>query len=126
MFVKTLKELGKALKDNVLIIECEIDSETGRIVVKIKAVGSVAWGLCAVGLTAAIASAIAAVAAPPSAIIGVPMAAVGLTTASATLGASVALGAVAIGAAGGGIGALNKLRKYKMEKRDGKIILRKK
>ena len=41
----------------------------------------------------------------------VPAGLIGMGTATTTLGAAVAGSAVAIGAAGGGIGALNKLRK---------------
>lgn len=62
---KTLKELGKAIKNNEDEIYLEIT--IGEIVLKIRAVGKVAWAVCAVALTVSIASIVATVAVPPAA-----------------------------------------------------------
>lgn len=120
------KDLGNAVKNDQDTIE--IEGDLAKKVIKIKATGKVAWGACALGLTIAISATIATVAtAGTSAPVTVPAGLIGMGTATTTLGATVATSAVAIGVAGGGIGALNKLRKYKLEKiNDQKIILHKK
>lgn len=120
------KELGQAIKNNQDTIEIEGDLK--EKVIKIKATGKVAWGACALGLAIAISATIATVAtAGTSSPVTVPAGLIGMGTATTTLGAAVAGSAVAIGAAGGGIGALNKLRKYEIEKiNDQKILLHKK
>lgn len=121
MKVRTEKELGEALKKDQSRIE--IEGDLSKKVIKIKATGKVAW-LVASG---AIAVAVIAVLATP-ATGGTSNVAhfVAAPVAAATLGVSVAGSAIAIAVASGGIGALNKLRKYSLEKNaDGSITLKK-
>ncbi|MCL2773943.1 MAG: hypothetical protein FWD71_11400 [Oscillospiraceae bacterium] len=128
------KELGQALKQNELEITVDMDSKAGKAVVKIKATGAVAWGVCAVALTTAIGIAIANIttagttnAIPGASVVYLTGEIFGIGAATTILGGfPVALSAVIIGVAGGGIGALNKLRKYKMQKSGNKIILTRK
>lgn len=123
MVVKNEKELGKAIKNGENTIEIEVE-KLGKKVIRIKATGKVAWGVCAAALAVAIASAIAtAGTAGASSIATVPTALIGTGTAAATLGADVAASAVLIGAAGGGIGTLNKLRNYDLEKVGNKKVI---
>ena len=122
---KTLKELGKAIKNNEDEIYLEIT--IGEIVLKIRAVGKVAWAVCAVALTVSIASIVATVAVPPAA----PAAAIpegAAAVAAVSILGSAAIPAVSIGVAAGGIGGLVALReKYKVVEKDDKhIILKRK
>lgn len=122
---KTPQELAEAIKNNEesIIIEGDLKNK----VIRIKATGKVAWGVCAAALGAAIvfylATPAAAVATTP---VGGGMSFVGGV--AATTMAMTALGtatgaAVAIGVAAGGIGALNTLRdKYKIVEKDNKHI----
>lgn len=122
--VSNEKELGKALKDDVDTIE--VEGDLVKKVIKIKATGKVAWGVCIACLTVAITAMIAKIV---SAGFAAPITttAIMLTApaAIATLGTSAALAAVGIGVAGGGVAVLNKLRDYKMEETGDKIILKK-
>ena len=120
------KELGRAIKEGKDNIEVEFD--LARKVIKIKGVGKVAWGACALGLAVAIAAVIVTLASGgTSSPATVPAGLAGMGTATAVMGYSVAASAVAIGASGGGIATLNKLRKYRIEKiNENKIILHKK
>ena len=121
------KELGKAIKEGKDNIEVEFD--LARKVIKIKGVGKVAWGACALGLSITIAAVIVTLSSGgTSSPATVPAGLAGMGTATAVMGYSVATSAVAIGAAGGGgIATLNKLRKYRIEKiNEDKIILHKK
>lgn len=124
------KELADAMKRNEDEIIVEGDLKKG--VLRIKATGKVAWGVCAVALTAAIAFYIAT---PAATVTTTPVGggaafAAGATmtaAASVTLG-SAAVPAVMIGVCAGGIGALNRLRdKYKIvEKNQNRIKLKRK
>lgn len=121
--VNDAKGLAKAIKDgdNEIIIEGKI----GDIVIRIKAIGSVAWGV-AIG---AIGIAVGALLATPgtvgtSAIVAAPS----FALAGTALGGSsvVAVGAISIAVAAGGVGVLTSLRNYKVQKlADGKILLKK-
>lgn len=122
----TPDELGKAIKNNEDTII--IGMELGDMVIKIMATGKVAWGVCAASLAVAIALCLATpavtVVAPP---VGGGMALAGgitvATAAVATIGPAVAITAIAIGVAAGGIGALNTLRdKYEIVEKDEKHI----
>lgn len=120
------KELGKALKNNLDYIEIE-----GKLigqVGKIKAVGNVAWGVCvgtiAVEIIGVLSSAGTGGAATPiSALVAAP----GLAGTVGILGGATTVAAIKIAVAGGGVGSLNKLRKYDLEKvSKSKVILRRK
>jgi hypothetical protein len=124
----TNKEVGEAIKAGANVIEISRETEAGRTVWRIKATGNVAWGVCIAALAVAIAAILTLpVPTPPPVKIGQAFAVVpAAAPAVAALGLPTAIGAIAIAVAGGGVGTLNKLRAYKMEERDGKIILRKK
>lgn len=125
---RTLKELANAMKNEV--DEIIIEGDLKRHVLRIKATGKVAWGVCAASLAVAIASicvAGPAAIAPPAS--GMALAA-GLTAggaAAVTLGTAIGP-AIAIGVCAGGVGALNTLRdKYKIvEENDQYITLKRK
>lgn len=122
----TEKELGKALKEGQDTIEIEFD--LCKKVIKIKAIGIVSWGICIASITIAVSCAVVAVStagttAVPDALIAMPA----MATLASVLGLPTAISAVAIAVAGGGVGALNKLRNYRLERvSDEKIILHKK
>lgn len=122
----TEKELGKALKEGQDTIEIEMD--LCKKVIKIKAIGIVSWGICIASITIAVSCAVVAVStagttAVPDALIATPA----MATLASVLGLPTAISAVAIAVAGGGVGALNKLRNYRLERvSDEKIILHKK
>ncbi len=132
MEVKNAKELGQAIKDGKDVIELE--AYLAKKVIKIKATGNVAWGVAAGALAVAITTSIISITTAP-----IDVATLGTTsafkalvgtssfaTAATTLGSATST-ALSIGIAGGGIGALNKLRNYRIEnKNNGKIILHKK
>lgn len=119
---KTAKEFADAVKNNEEKIVIEGNLKDG--VLRIKATGAVAWGVCIASLAVAI-TAIALAPAGGGAPAGAAF--VMATPAAATLGAAV-VPAVAIGVCAGGVGVLNTLRdKYKIvEKTDKYITLKRK
>ena len=121
MYVANEKELAYALKNQEDKIEVECDLK--EKVLRIKAEGGVAWAVCAgaiaiaitsitVGSTATVATGGAATPAAfgAQAFITAPAA----TTAVSILGLPTTITAIGIALAGGGIGALNQLRDYRM------------
>lgn len=124
--VTTEKELGEALKRGEDTIELEMD--LSRKVLKIKAVGNYAWAICVAAIGVAVVCGVvtitsAGTAAAPSAFVATPA----VVTVSSFLGVPTAISAIGIAIAGGGVGALNKLRGYRVEKiSDEKVILHKK
>lgn len=119
--VKSDKELGKALKNNESTIIIEGDLKTQ--VIKIKAVGSVAWGIALGAIGVAVLTVLSA---PATGGISAIAGASSLMPASAVLGTSTATSAIAIAAAAGSVGALNKLRSYKIVEKDkNRIVLKK-
>lgn len=126
----TEKELSKAIKDkqDEIIIEGDLKNH----VIRIKATGPVAWGVCAASLAIAIT---ALMTAPAASVVATPVGGVvhflgGVTmsaAAAAPLGSAL-VPAVLIGIAGGGIGALNMLRdRYKIvEKNKNYLKLKRK
>lgn len=120
--VSTEKELAKAVKDEEM--EIIIEGDLAKKVVRIKAVGNVAWLVAAGAIGVAIASVLTApTTAGISAAVGAPAMAATVVTLG---GVPVTTAAVAIAVAGGGVACLNKLREYDIEKKnDNKVILRK-
>lgn len=119
MAVTTEEELGKALESGQDTIE--ITGSLKDKVIKIKAVGHVSWAVAigAVGIAVIAILSTGGVAAPASAgIVGVGAASV--------LGIPAATSAVWIAVAAGGVGALNKLRSYKIESNSGNVLVLKK
>jgi hypothetical protein len=118
------KELGKAIKSEVDTIYVEGDLKNK--VIKIKATGKVAWGVCAASLAVAIALIVsvpkqagaAAATGGATAMVSSLTFVAGETvagTATASILGSAAIPAIMIGVAAGGVGALNTLRdKYKI------------
>ena len=116
------KELGKALKrkDNKIVIEGDLSKK----VIRIKATGSVAWGVCIAAIAIAVAAILASPVAAPASI---PAIIPTLGAATTVLGIDAATAALGIAVAGGGIGTLNTLRDYRLEKiSDQKVILHRK
>ena len=137
--VKNEKELGEAIKKDAIEIEVERNSLTGQTVIRVKAAGRLAWGVC----TAAFAIAVTSItytflsnSSPPgdySPGVGMPGEAPGApfpvpapAPSGMPTGMIIAIVAIAIGIICCGFALLNKFRKYKMKERDGKIILTKK
>ncbi len=120
----TAEELGKAIKNKEDTIEIEGDLKNK--VIRIKATGKVAWGVCAASLAVAITACLATL--PTSMVNPAGGAASFVSGISATGVATAMLGsaavpAVMIGVAAGGIGALNTLRdKYKIVEKNKKSI----
>ncbi|MED9968304.1 MAG: hypothetical protein UFJ18_16240 [Blautia sp.] len=115
------KELGKALKEKRDTIE--IEGDLVRKVFKIKITGKVAWGVCIAAITVAVTWMLTGgVAMPVSNIAALPV----LAAPIGVLGTGTTVSAVAIAVAAGGVGALNLLRDYDIEKiSDTKAILHK-
>src|SRR5574344_1180697 len=124
MIVSNEKELGQAVKNNTDTIE--IEGDLARKVIRIKATGKVAWGVAiaglAVGVTAAI---VTADSAGTSAPVTAPVACGATSPGIESLGGiDIASAAFFIALSGGGIGILNKLRNYKLEKKgENKVLL---
>lgn len=120
------KDLGNALKQEKeqIIIEGNLKDK----VIKIKATGLVAWavaiGSIGIAVVAVIMTAGSGGTASPTT---APLFIISGGAAATILGAPTAISAVLIGVAAGGVGALNKLRKYEITYKDkDKIILKKK
>ena len=114
MKVRNEEELGKALKNNVDLIEVEYDLK--RKVVRIRAINDVAWMVCIAAMTVGVASIIATAAtagttAPVNALVATPA----LAGAVTVMGVPTTISAVSIAVAGGGVASLNKLRNYKVK-----------
>ncbi|MBD8894770.1 hypothetical protein IG626_02040 [Desulfovibrio desulfuricans] len=117
--VRDEKELGKAIKDDADYIEIEGDLKNK--VLKIKATGKIAWGICLAALVVAVGA--VALAIPTG---GTSAAVSGLSAGAAAtiLGVGPASSAVMIAVAAGGTGALNKLRKYDIVENSNSLILK--
>lgn len=119
MAINTEEELGEALGEEQDTIEIEGDLK--KKVIRIKATGKVAWliAFAAIGIAVAILVSSAGAGAPVSGLIG--------AGAVSILGLPAATAAVSIAIAGGGVGVLNKLRKYRIVSASGdKLVLSRK
>lgn len=124
--VRTEAELGEALKNNEETIE--IEGDLANKTFKIRATGNVAWAVCIGAIGIATYSVIATVG-TGGASAPVTATTAGITAATATtfLGGAVTYSAIAIAVASGGVGALNKLRKYKqVSYENSRLTLRRK
>lgn len=118
MRIRTEEELADAINNGEDTIEIEGNLKDKTL--RIKATGKVAWAVAigAIGIAVTIIIASGGTGAPVSGIIGVG--------AISILGLPTAMSAVAIAVAAGGIGALNKLRSYKViENTENLLILKK-
>lgn len=116
------KSLGKALKENEdeIIVEGDLKNK----VLRIKATGKVAWTVAIGAIGVAVVSIIAA---PATGGISGTANFIAAPAAVSILGGTTTTAAISIAVAGGGIGALNKLRKYKVVKNDeNQLILKRK
>lgn len=119
----TEKEFGEALKNDQDTIE--VEGDLAKKTIKIKATGKVAWGVCIGCIGVAVMLVVVTIGSGGTATpITGPTAAITLSAAAATWGLPTAITATGIAVAGGGVGVLNKLRKYRLVKiSDTKIIL---
>lgn len=124
--VKTEAELAEALKNNEESIE--IEGDLAKKTFKIRATGKVAWGVCigAIGI-AAYSVFVTVGTGGASAPVTVTTASFVAVKTTAILGGAVTYSAIAIAVAAGGVGALNKLRKYKqVSYENGRLVLQRK
>ena len=124
--VRTKEELGEALKrgDETIEIEGNLKNQT----LKIKANGNVAWGAVFLGVSAIVAGTIVTLASGGT---GAPAGAAAALTGGtvASIGGISAAGIstlVGVALSGGGMGALKKLRSYKIVKKEKDYIVLKK
>lgn len=122
----TEKELGEALKNNYDTIE--VEGDLSKKVLKIKATGKVAWGVCIGCIVVAVSMMVVTLGSGGTAApVAGPTTAVTLGAAASVWGLPTAITATGIALAGGGVAALKKLRKYRIEKiSDTRIVLHKK
>lgn len=119
MSVKNEKELAQAIKNGDDYIE--VEGDLAKKTLKIKATGKVAWAIAIGGIGVATV-AILTLPATTVATGGVGVLAKGFVTtgagatAAGVLGIPTAITAISIAVAAGGVGVLNKLRNYKLEK----------
>lgn len=123
MTVNTEEELGKAIKNGEDAIE--VEGDLTKKVVKIKATGSVAWGIAIGAIAVAV---IAVLSSPATAGTGLVAAPALVAPAAGALGGmGIAVSAVSIAVAGGGVAVLNKLRDYEIvSNTKEKLVLRRK
>lgn len=119
--VNDSKGLGNALKNDV--DEIIIEGDFKEKVIRIKATGKLAWAVAIGAIGVAV---VATLAAPATGGTSVLADALVAPAAVSVLGGPATLAAVSIAVTAGGVGALNKLRKYNIvEKDNNRIILRK-
>ena len=124
MSINTEEELADALNKEEDTIE--IEGDLGKKILKIKATGKAAWiiafGAISVAATAAIVTAGSGGTTAPAT---VPISGIAAIGAAGALGVPATTSAVLIAVAAGGVGVLNKLRKYKIIENNGdKLILK--
>lgn len=120
MIVKNEKELGEALnrQDDTI----EIEGDLADKVLRIKATGNVAWVVAIGAVGMALACGVVVMMKKPSAqTVATGLAASG-SVAMTGLGTATWT-AVAIAAYAGGVSALKQLRKYKITKKDEKLLV---
>ena len=120
--VTTEEELANAIKNNEDTIEIEGDLSNKTI--RIKATGKIAWAIAIAAIAVAV---VGILLIPASGGTSSVASGAAISGAVSILGSKVTLSAITIAIAGGGIGILNKLRKYRIEKvSEKRIILHKK
>jgi len=117
------KDLGKALNDEQDTIEIEGDLK--EKVIRIKATGKVAWAVAVGAIAVSVAAILYPVPEPATQAGAKGFAALTGGAAVGILGAGTAVSAITIAIATGGIGALNKLRGYKIvSSTDHSVVLK--
>ena len=125
VIVKNAKELAKAVKDKVDMIV--IEGEFGKVSFRIYAIGRVAWIVAIAGIAAAVALILASGSMPVFSPGTLPGAALAAAPAVGILGWPATTAAITIALTGGGVGILNKFRKYKLiERDDNRIVFKRK
>ena len=123
MTVKTEEELGKAIKNDEDAIE--VEGDLIKKVVRIKATGSVAWGIAIGAIAVAVIAVLSSPATAGTGLVAAP--ALVAPAAGAPGGMGIAVSAVSIAVAGGGVAVLNKLRDYEIvSNTKEKLVLRRK
>ncbi|MEZ5534096.1 MAG: hypothetical protein R3F02_00590 [Thiolinea sp.] len=112
MTVKTEKDLGEAINNEQDTIE--IEGDLGKKVLRIKATGKVAWAIAIGAIGFAVVATLYPVPEPTTQLASKTSALVAGGGAVAILGTGTTATAVSIAIAAGGVGALNKLRTYKV------------
>ena len=115
MAIRTEKELADALNRNDDVIE--IEGDLANKIIRIKATGRIAWAIALGAIAMALVCGVAAVISGPAAPLSATGAVASGTVAVGGLGTATWT-AVAIAAAAGGVGALKRLRKYRITKQD--------
>ena len=121
MTIKNEKDLGDAIKNEQDTIE--IEGDLGKKVLKIKATGKVAWAVAAGAIGVAVLAVMYPVPEPTTQIASKAFAFTAGGSAVAILGAGTAATAISIAVASGGVGALNKLRAYKVVSSDNNRVV---
>ena len=123
--VRTAEELGMAIRNNENLIV--IEGSVGNATLAIQAVGPVAWAVAIGGLGVALTGVLLTVGTggtgAPVGLIAEACAAPALVTTLGSVGTATT--ALSIALAGGGIGVLTSLRKYKATRNHDKAILTK-
>ena len=123
MTVSTSSELGKAIDrgENRIIVKGSL----GDAVLAIEAIGPVAWVIAFGSLTVAVAGVIATVgtggAGAPAGVAFEGLAAPGLIATFGSVGTITT--AIGIAVAGGGVGTLSTMRKYRAKRENGNVVL---
>ena len=116
-YCSTAKDLSTAMSSDTDVIYIEGDLK--KHVIRIKAIGGVAWAVCAAAIAVAVVcylnAPVAVVAAPPAGGAAL-VAGITLSGAAATVLGPAAETAITVAVAAGGVGVLNTLRdQYKIE-----------
>lgn len=112
MIIKNEKDLGEAVKNEQDTIE--IEGDLGKKVLRIKATGKVAWVVAFGAIVIAVTGALYPVPEPTTQVASKAFAATAAGGAVSILGVGTTAAAISIAVAAGGVGVLNKLRKYKV------------
>ncbi|HIF9309362.1 TPA: hypothetical protein ACX6RK_001575 [Photobacterium damselae] len=123
--VKTEKELADAIENGEESIE--IEGDLGKKTIRIKATGKVAWVVAVGAIAVAIVGLTYPVPEPASQVVVKSSAFMATGGAVGILGMGTATTATLIAIAAGGVGVLDKLRKYKIvDTKNGNVILSRK
>lgn len=123
MTVSTSSELGKAIErgENRIIVKGSL----GNAVLVIEAIGPVAWVIAIGSVTVAVAGVLATVgtggAGAPAGAALEGVAAPGLIATFGSIGTATT--AIGIAVAGGGVGTLSTMRKYRATRENGNVVL---
>ena len=123
MYINNEEDLADAIKNEQDTIE--IEGDLGKKVLKIKATGKAAWIIAFGAIGVAVLGIMYPVPEPTTQVASKAFAMTAGASAVAILGAGTAATAISIAVAAGGVGALNKLRAYKIESTDNtRVVLK--